>query len=390
MSNADEVALRYDEETLFGVTDSGPAPKMKNYRFTGESLGQDTATVLSEEISGDRQVVDVLRTDINAVGDINWELSYGNNDDFFVAALMADSTWSAEVVVDDGVAGTVTTSAGNLLTKSATWDITPTVGEYVRIAGFVNAENNGIFRVEAATTTTLTVAPNVLSVETTVSNIVIRQLGKAVNGKTLKSYSIEKEFTDLSGIFEVNRGMVIGGMAMTIAAKQLITGSFSYMGKGQTSPSPTATVGDGSPTAAPTNAIMNAVDHVSMFMENKVSAAIMAVNLTYVNGLRPRAEVANLGPTAIALGTAQLSGNIEMYLKDSALIDKYLAMTETSLGWSILQAGNGYAIDLPAIKFTNARRLAEGRNGDVIVRLDYSGKKQTTLANTLRLHKVAA
>lgn len=88
MGDTSQAELFYVEESTWGTTPSSPT--LKELRFTGESLRQTTQTKVSEEIRGDRQIPDVIRTQIGVEGDINAEVSYGTLDDLFAGAFMAD------------------------------------------------------------------------------------------------------------------------------------------------------------------------------------------------------------------------------------------------------------------------------------------------------------
>lgn len=94
------------KETTWGVT---PASALQLIRLTGESLGFNISNVTSNEIAPDPQVRDLIQTDAEAAGSINFELSYGSFDDFLAAALRG--AWEVDgggVGVDELVCGTAT------------------------------------------------------------------------------------------------------------------------------------------------------------------------------------------------------------------------------------------------------------------------------------------
>jgi len=70
--------LFYLEETVWGIT---PAAALNAVRFTGESLNFSIENTQSNEIRSDRQITDLIQTDAEPGGDINFELSYGAFDD---------------------------------------------------------------------------------------------------------------------------------------------------------------------------------------------------------------------------------------------------------------------------------------------------------------------
>jgi hypothetical protein len=52
MSDTNRVRMSFIEEVTYGVT---PAGNLTDFRYTGETLGQETSTKLSDEIRADRQ-----------------------------------------------------------------------------------------------------------------------------------------------------------------------------------------------------------------------------------------------------------------------------------------------------------------------------------------------
>jgi len=77
----------FGQEDSFGVQVTGR--NLQTMRITSESLKQNTEITASREIRSDRQTAGVIRTKINAGGDIAFELSYGSFDDLLCAALMS-------------------------------------------------------------------------------------------------------------------------------------------------------------------------------------------------------------------------------------------------------------------------------------------------------------
>ena len=91
MSAANLVALRYVAESVLGTTPATPA--LKQLRFTSESLNFSIQNTQSEEIRPDRTESDLIQTDAEAAGDINFELSFASFDDWLASVL--GGTWTA-------------------------------------------------------------------------------------------------------------------------------------------------------------------------------------------------------------------------------------------------------------------------------------------------------
>lgn len=51
-------------------------------------------------------------------------------------------------------------------------------------------------------------------------------------------------------------------------------------------------------------------------------------------------------------------------------------------------ANKGYVIDLPSIKFQDGERVTGGQNQDVVVKLPFGARKDTSLGKTMRIHSI--
>ena len=206
MADASSMSLAYEEETTFGEV---VGSSLDAIRFASESLKQETSTTESQEIRNDRQVPDVVRTGINAAGDINGEFSYGAYDYFFEKGFMADATWSTavtDVAADTTVS--VPTAADHFLGVDGSFT-NYSAGEWILSAGWSNAANNGLMKIESIESTAPgTTDDDQLHVYKTLvqeSNpgtpgIDITQGSTIKNGVLLKTMSIQKIYLkDTSG-----------------------------------------------------------------------------------------------------------------------------------------------------------------------------------------------
>ena len=94
MASSNRTQIRYVAETTWGTT---PSSALKNFRDTGDSLVFNISTVQSNEIRSDRQVTDLIQTGASPGGGLNWELIWGNGDDFFESALY--NSWSSDLSI---------------------------------------------------------------------------------------------------------------------------------------------------------------------------------------------------------------------------------------------------------------------------------------------------
>ena len=393
MSDTNRVSLAYKVESTFGTYVTGN-PDFQALRYTGETLHQEQDTVTSKELRSDRQIPDIIRTGLRAAGDLNWELSYGAYDDFFEAALMG--TWVALATIEAPSALVSVDGTTGVITTTGTWDVTPTAGAWIEVRGFTTAANNGYARVTSATTTTITTAGHAYTTEAAGASVTITQPSYVRNGTTFRSYNVEKKYEDLATTFAQLAGMAVDRMTVTVPVDGIVTGAFGFMGKQERSAA--ATLGDGANTAAPANDVIAAVDDVDMFQEglaaDSAATSITAWSLELANNLRARLQVGTLGPISIGTGTCEITGTTQMYFESVTIMDKFLNDTQSSCAIVFEDsAGNGYVVDIPAIRYSAGQRNATAINQDVIADLSWRAKLFTPAVGssyTIHISRIVA
>lgn len=393
IADTNRVKFRYLEESVWGTT---PASAMTEFRLTGESLNYNISNTTSEEIRSDRQVTDLVQTSASVEGDVNWELSYGAQDDLLEGALQSD--WV-------GVGGTTTetitsaetasnldftlASAGNTITfgSSVTHDIV--AGQWIELTG--SASDDGYHLVTAVSSQELTVesisGDEVLD-ETDAATVTGARLR---NGTTEKSYTLEKEFNDITQLISYT-GCEVNQMTMNFATGSIVNGTFSMIGGD--SAIDTSTVGTGSANAAPTNDVMNAVSNIGSLREGGTevtSAYLNEISLTLNNNLRGQEAVGNLGFIGVGTGRCDVTGSFTAYFEDQTLYNKYLNGTRTSLDIRVADSdGNAYIISMPEMEYDGGTVVADGGNADVMVSLNFTAIRDATYDNTIQICRFAA
>ncbi len=198
-------------------------------------------------------------------------------------------------------------------------------------------------------------------------------------GSTPAFFTIEDQFTDISR-FLAFRGCVIEGISISLTQGAKITGVITYRSMVPPTSMGTATAGTGGPTAAPTNAIMSPVGSVRVIQEGgslDLGPAGIGTTAFTIEMTRPSIAQPQLGSTALSgLDQAQFicKGTLSLYMPAgaSALIDKYLADTETSLALTIGGASTlRDAYLFTRVKFTEGGPNAVQRNNPNILQLSW-------------------
>jgi hypothetical protein len=370
------------EEDSWGVIPT-PTPTLQTIRVTGESLGQATTMESSQEIRADRQVPSLIRTDVSASGDINFELAYASLNEILEGALM--STWGSAAATTGTDTITVANS-GSTYTRGG-GDFTTdgfSEGMWVKWEGFSEAANNGYHRITTLTATVMTCAGSTLTDEgpTALGSgtpaLAASNDGMIRNGTTKKSYVIEKKFSDVTEFISFT-GMRVGSFSLNVAPGAIITGSASFMGKSATPAQ--ATVGDTTPTAAGTQDVMSAIDNIYAIREGGSATGMSLTSLSFSidNALRPQPAIGNLGPVGIGIGRISLTGTVEAYFEDDTFLDKYIDFTTTSFDFRCEDAaGNAMIWNINNAKLSDAQVVAGGIDQDVLVSASFEAFLDST------------
>jgi hypothetical protein len=391
MSDSSSVQLYYLEESVWGTT---PGSALKELRFTQESLAQATETAVSEEIRSDRMVSDIIRTSINAGGDVGIELSYGAHDDLIAGALA--NAWTTPLNLTGSFTFAINSpnSTGSISAAASPAPFANVqVGQWVKFdrTGSPTA-NNGYYLVTAKPDAdTITVSPAPATAGTMTGTLKGSHLR---NGTTRKSFTLEKLYSDLSPQqYQAFTGMRVGSMELTIAPGAIVNGQFGFSGKQGLSSG--ATVGTGAPTAAATNDVMNAVDNIGNIRIDGAAAAagvyFTEVAFNVNNNPRNQPAIGSLANVGIGLGRTQITGTISSYFQNRDLFDRYLAFSALSLSFTATDAaGNAYLYHFPSIKFTNGQAVAGGNDQDVLATLEFACRRSPTYGFMLGINRFPA
>jgi len=352
-------------------------------------------------------VIDLVRNGIRAQGGFDFEMSYSAFDVFLAAVLFSVDFPAAAIVVDinGNNAITIVAATGNISDDAAGGlfaALNP--GDILDLRNFINPLNNVLVRVlSKPDSNNIIVAGAVpLADETRAAsaaglNAEIRRGAAITNGVVQRSFTFEKEFSDLPAErFAVFNGMTPESLQLSLAADAIMTGSFGFLGKDE-APLAAATVGDGTNTPQPSGNVMNAIDNVLAIIEgglavntdNKFCAT--ALSISVANNLRERACIGELGANSIGAGKIEVTGTLQAFFEAQAAANKYLNFTPTSLCFVVSDdKGNRYWIELPRIKFSQGPKVAGGENTDVLLDLNFTAYRHETEGVTIRIARFPA
>lgn len=396
LATANRAQLRYILESVFGTTPVAGNPN--NLRMTGESLGYAITSDTSKEIRSDRQVTDLVLTGASASGGVNYELSYKEFDKLFEAAFMG--TWAA--FGTNGIGAAVSLDL-NSTAGTLTADVAPTgnnaftnlaVGQWFRLNAPGDAADGAYLKVASRTTTVITVdAMTPLPGTGTRMDVAACTLAtsRLANGTTERSFTIERELGDVGQFFR-HRGMSLSKLSMSFQSGSIVAGSFDFMGKDAIRG--VATGLPGSPIASETYDVMNAVNGVGNILENGAPLTgtfIKSLKFDLDNKLRARDAIGVLGAASIGAGTLEVKGEMEVYLSDGTMYDKFVNNTASSISWAAKDtSGNGYVLQFPKVKYSDAKVQAGGLDQDVMLSMPFTALMDPVTGKTILMDRLGA
>lgn len=389
LATSNRAQLAFKTEVTAGTTPGGNGTYL---RMTGESLDFSISTVTSNEIVADRQTSDIIQTGGSGSGGFNFELSHKEYDPFIESTLQG--AWTSFAYTP---AAYVATTAGCTMTATnITAGVTGAftgipVGSWVRYHkvsnstsyyGLVTANNNSILTTSLLSKAGVSIGTVASAATDTLTHISVK------NGTTQKHFSLEVAHTDITK-YRLYKGFSPNKMSLSLQSGSIVTGSFDFTGMTEVVAGATTM---GALSASQVFTPMNAVTGVGTILENGAALSgtyMKSLSLDITNNLRGLDGIGTLGFVGIASGSLEVKGSISVYFADTTLIDKAINNIKTSLSFYVTDdAGNGYGIHLPSVKYVNAKTSAGGLNQDSMVDLEFTAYKDATLGSTIIISRI--
>jgi hypothetical protein len=366
---------RFSTESTWGETPA--TPLTRELRITSESLIHDKNTVVSEIVISDRQRADILEVGQSASGDINYELSYGDWEEFFESSFY--NTIASATVLDSST----TFTASTVTMGSTGTDLTTFVADqWVRFYTPGVANDGAVAQIVSRTSSVLTITGTTLTATVVSANVTGRRLR---NGTTEKSFFIEVDFDDITAVKWFN-GMVVGTQTMNAAVDSIVTGSWSFVGKAGNTASTTqaSTV----ITTAGTETPMTATANVINLKEAGIvlSTCVQSIDLTIENNIRAIRCIGSKPAKDLGAGGVDVTGTMNVYLEDITLYNKMINHTETSLSFEFKDVtGNSIVMTIPSLYYTSGDPTISGQDADVLMPMAWQARKDPTNSYTVQV-----
>jgi hypothetical protein len=366
-------SLSYTTESTFGTT---PAGNFLNLPFSTHSLNLTKDRVAGNDIQSDRMPRVDRHGNRKTAGDIVVDLRNADYDAFIESAMLSSWTTSPSLATL-----TATSSGGTATITFAAQTVAPfAVGSTIVVAGVTPTGFNGSFSVTACTTTSvsfLNATSGPQSAPGTVGNSVIKV------GVTPKFFSIEDFAADI-GQARLFTGMTVSSMGISLAPNQMVTTTFSMVGKDMTisSSQKTQTAASG---AAPFDAYSGDVA-IGNVASSALVAIVTGIDFTINNSFAPTFVVGDAATPALQYGKAEIEGTFTAYFEDLALVNRFLNETESELSVSVNDptGTNLYTFLFPRIKINSADVGVDGPTSRMI-KMSFVALYDSTQATNLKI-----
>lgn len=381
LSEGSKYNVSYIAEDTFGTTPE--TPSMRLMRVTTDGLNGSKESFLSNELRSDREITDFRHGNRRVNGPINFELAKDQSFEDFMLALLGDSAWHNAVSVTgttyafvNGAPDTITDSGNGFVTAGFK------VGDVITVTGDSVSGNNATYTLTGVSAGTLTVSGTVLVDDAAGDTVTITAARKyAKIGTTIKSFSIERRWTDI-GLYQLISGARVNTMALSVKPNSIVTGNFGIMAKDWGN---SASSVDVSPDAASSTSVFDSFS--GTILEGGAAIAIVTgIDLNINNNLDPAFVVGDATMQQLFEQRCTVSGSITVYLKDETLLEKFKNETVSSIEFKLSDGTNYYTYILPRLKYGDASAPVNGFGG-IIVTLPFQAYRDPTVGASLRIEK---
>ena len=189
--------------------------------------------------------------------------------------------------------------------------------------------------------------------------------GDLLVGVTPKYFSIEDAANDIAQ-YRLFTGMSVSNMSVSIAPNQMVTTTFSMVGKDMTISGTGQTVDDAT-IAQPFDSYSGDVS-IGDVASASASAIVTSLEFSIDNALSPTFVVGDDATPHLETGMATVEGTLTAYFEDAALINRFINETESELIVSVDDptGANEYTFTFPKIKVNGADVPVDGPTSRIV------------------------
>lgn len=373
----------------------GGSGEFSTARFTSESYSGTPETTESQQIRTDRMSSGQVVTGLTVGGGHEFELAKETALEDFMESAMFNPWTSMALITRQGTinagAFTITSVTGSYITDGLV------VGDFVKLGGYTNPENNVTVMLTVVTALVLTYVGPEGMISGTGGATTLQRGDKLSIGITKKSLSIEKSFLDLTTRAINYRGMLCSGMELNVEYGSLLTGSFSMSGNDYVTADTAAefmTYQSSISAPATTGSLNGSVD--MPFLATDVTGSfesgtfcIQSLGISLSNNLTTQTCIGNAAPEGYTPGTAAIEISMSTYLKDSNwdLLARKLTQESFGVGFTVGNSDGWYGFFMPAVQVSFDDPSSAGANQDISMEMTGQAKVGDNAESALTIYR---
>jgi len=209
-------------------------------------------------------------------------------------------------------------------------------------------------------------------------------------GTTPKYFSIEDRAEDIDQ-YRLFTGMAVSSMGVSLAPNQMVTTTFSMVGKDMSiSGTSAATADTASSGNAPFDAYSGDLKVADAGGTLSAVSIVTGLDFTLNNSLAPTFVVGDDATPQLEYGRAEIEGTITAYFEDAALINRFINETETAIEVSVDDptGANPYTFLFPRVKINSADVPVDGPTSRII-NLSFIALYDSTEGSNLTITRTA-
>lgn len=223
----------------------------------------------------------------------------------------------------------------------------------------------------------ITVGKETIADETSPTTASVKKATKLSVGTDVVSFSICKQFQDLTDKSVSYLGMLVNQFSISMRYGSIAETTFGFMGNNYDTPDTPLTTGR-IITPASTSQPLNASSDVgSVFIDGQIAQfCVQNLSIQLNNGLTPQQCMGRLTPREYALGTAAVTVSGSAYLADSNwdLMEKKITQQPVSIAYTAANQDGGIAVIVHGAQLSFPDAGSQGLDQQVSINFEGSAK----------------
>lgn len=356
------ITLSYIEEVTEGVIPSNPT--FQKLPITSVEVDEEVSTEEIYELN-ERSPSGVTNAHSDVRGFIGFELTYVAWKPFLIEVLRnGNSSYedfnfgSVLVSVESGPDRFEANGALNFTNEGLS------VGQYIKVEGFTESNNNGVFKIIAMPSSTRidVVGKEPLITEAQGDSITITVYRFADAKVTGKTYTFRKYYEeDGNPFYEYYTGCKIDKIFLNLRLSEIVSGIMHIAGTGKQ----TGVVSGESIVDYSFPALMSTVlnvEHVDISTSVDPARIYTELNIEFNNQCKSRFEAGVLSAGSILDGYLNAMVNGQMYFEDLDVYNKFVGETEFAFGLCMSDGSNTIAIAMNRCRLRSITKPVPGKN----------------------------